>query len=144
MEGGTGMNAVAARRAGRDSRTRRTLTAIVAICVLAVWATGLPVTAAEESDEQAAIGTVWGGPEYYEYSSLLIEWDREDGVYRSGDEEGSFAFLLSLPGAEGWEFVTILAESWFETSLDDRAAWDVFRWRVVLRRPWEPPGSTEE
>lgn len=138
------MGASAAKRAGRDSRTHRTLIAIVAACVLAAWATGLPVMAAEESDEQAPIGTVWGGREYYEYSSQLVEWDREDGVYRSGDDEGSFAYLLSLPGAQGWEFVTILAESWFETSLDDRAAWDVFRWRVVLRRPWESTDATEE
>jgi hypothetical protein len=73
----------------------------------------------------------------YEYSSALIQWDGEAETYFSGDEVGTFAYLLSLPEATGWQFVTILAESWTETTVGGQAAWDVFRWRAVYRRPFE-------
>ncbi len=123
--------------AGKHWRRRGLLTTTVIGCLLAVTLGGMPAVAQDETDEEAPIGNVWGERVPYEYSSVLIEWDGDEGVYRGAEEEGSFALLLSLPEAEGWEFVTILAESWFETSLDDRQAWDVFRWRAVYRRPFE-------
>lgn len=136
--------AAVARDTVRVSRERRALIAFVAVCVIAVSTTWSPVTAASETDAEVPIGIVWGGQRPVEYSSVLIEWDREAGIYRAGDEEGSFAYLVTLPGAQGWEFVTILAESWFETTLDDRAAWDVFRWRVLYRRPLDLSETVEE
>jgi hypothetical protein len=124
-------------RAGKHWGRRGLLITTFIGCLLAITPGGIPAAAQDETDEEAPIGNVWGERVPYEYSSVLIEWDGDEGVYRVGEEEGSFALLLSLPEAEGWEFVTILAESWFETPLDDRQAWDVFRWRAVYRRPFE-------
>jgi hypothetical protein len=121
----------------RSGRLGRLLVVVVGLSMFVGWPGGLPVVAAEEMDEETPIGTVWGGRELYEYSSVLIVWDPEAGTYLCGEEEGSFAWLLNLPGTEGWEFVSIMAESWFETTVDDRQAWDVFRWRAVYRRPLE-------
>jgi hypothetical protein len=74
----------------------------------------------------------------HEYSSALIQWDSDAETYFSGEETGTFAYLLSLPEATGWQFVTILTESWTETTVGGQAAWDVFRWRAIYRRPFEP------
>jgi hypothetical protein len=118
-------------------RDRLTHTFVVAGLV-AVMAGSFPVAAADETVVPSTGAPVAEERVPHEYSTSLIAWDAVDGTYRSGEEEGSFAFLISLPEATGWELVTILAESWTETTVDDRAAWDVFRWRAIYRRPFEP------
>jgi hypothetical protein len=119
--------------ASRDRLAR----SIIVAGLVAVMAGALPGAAADETIAPSPGAPLAEARVPYEYSTSLIQWDAVDGTYRSGEEEGSFAFLVSLPEATGWEFVTILAESWTETTVDDQAAWDVFRWRAVYRRPFE-------
>jgi hypothetical protein len=50
-----------------------------------------PSRVADSGRAAPSTAAMWGRREACEFSSRLIEWDREAGVYRSGDEEGSFA-----------------------------------------------------
>jgi hypothetical protein len=102
---------------------------------------GLPTLAQEASPVPAAVADEHVPQEFL---TVLIQWDTEDLTYRAGEEEGTVAYLLSLPEAEGWEFVTILAESWREAAIDEQPAWDVFRWRVLYRRPFESGHASVE
>jgi hypothetical protein len=119
--------------ATRDSLFR----AIVVGCLLAVTAGTLPAAAADETTAPSGDALAGEVRVPYEYFTSLIMWDDVDGTYRAGVDEGSFTDLLGLPEETGWELMTVLAESWTETKVADTAAWDVFRWRALYRRPLE-------
>ena len=118
----------------------RRMWAAGAAMVMCLTLGGLPTLAQEASPAPAA-----DADEHVpqEYISFLIQWSPQDQAYVSGEEEGTFAYLLSYPEAEGWEFVTILAESCTETTIDGQPASDVFRWRAIYRHPFESSESAE-
>jgi len=118
----------------------RRMWATSAAIVMCLALGGLPTLAQEASPVPAAVADEHVPQEYI---SFLIQWSPQDEAYVSGEEEGTFAYLLGLPEAEGWEFVTILAESWTETTIDEQPASDVFRWRAIYRHPFESGESAE-
>ena len=114
--------------------SRRWRWSVVVVCLIAALAAWQPVVAQEGSPVPGAVADEQVP---YEYVSMLVQWDPDNETYVGADEEGTFGYLLSIPEADGWEFVTILTESWTETTVDEQQAWDVFRWRAIYRRPME-------
>lgn len=92
------------------ARRDRIVHTFIVAGLVAVMAGSVPVAAADETVVPSTGAPVAEERVPSEYSTSLIAWDAVDGTYRSGEEEGSFAFLISLPEATGWELVTILAE----------------------------------